>query len=243
MNNCRSLLCLSALRTAAMVACLTCLIFCRPAPAAGGMVRMSWDFGFLPQKSVVSHTFYLKNTTAKSLTITEIKPGCSCTSVSEIKDAVPPGDSAAIRITFKSGRYYRRVRKSTGVRTDNPELPGFELEIKADVLRPQESSRGMKITPQRVVWTRPASKTSPPTDTLWIKNGLRDSMTVTVLATQDSIFSNRLAAEVIPPGDSTQLFLQLDRQSFLVKQDDLSLTLGFFGRENVRITIPIEIAD
>ena len=78
-----------------------------------------WDFGYLPQKSEVNHTFYINNLDSKPLTVTKINAGCSCTSTSEIKDPIAPGDSAAIVITLKSGRYRGKIKKTTEVYTDD----------------------------------------------------------------------------------------------------------------------------
>lgn len=108
------------------------------------------DFGILPQHSEVSHVFWLRNRGQAPLTVEKIKPGCSCTSVSEIEKPIQPGDSAAVEVSFRSGRYRGKVHKKTTVFTDDPDREEVLLHIIARVVDDDESAGPLKIEPFEV---------------------------------------------------------------------------------------------
>lgn len=111
------------------------------------------DFGFLPQRAEVSHTFWLQNRGRAPLNVSKIKAGCSCTSASKISKPVNPGDSAAVEIRFRSGRYRGKVHKKTTVFTDDPKREELELHIIATVVEKDQPAGPVMVEPFRILLT------------------------------------------------------------------------------------------
>jgi len=112
--------------------------------------KIVWDYGYLPQKSVVTYTFWIHNDSAEPMDVTKIKDGCSCTSSSKIEEPIAPGDSASIAVTFKSGRYQGKVRKTTKLYVDGGKEPAYLLEVKADVLGKGKPAGDYRVEPPTV---------------------------------------------------------------------------------------------
>ncbi|MBD3298444.1 MAG: DUF1573 domain-containing protein, partial [candidate division Zixibacteria bacterium] len=71
----------------------------------------TYDFGYVPQRSHVSHRFWVHNDGDEPLTIDRIDVGCWCTSTSRLDDPIAPGDSAAILVTLNTTIIQGHVRK------------------------------------------------------------------------------------------------------------------------------------
>jgi hypothetical protein len=62
----------------------------------------SIDFGDITQGEVVSHTFELTNTGKSPLIISNVAATCGCTVPSWPKEPIVPGNSAEIKVVFRS---------------------------------------------------------------------------------------------------------------------------------------------
>jgi outer membrane biosynthesis protein TonB len=60
------------------------------------------DFGDIKQGSKVDHEFTFKNTGTNDLIITDAKGSCGCTVPEYPKEAVKPGESGKIKVSFNS---------------------------------------------------------------------------------------------------------------------------------------------
>jgi hypothetical protein len=60
------------------------------------------DFGTIRQNEPVSHSFYLTNTGNAPLIINKVSTSCGCTATEYPKEAILPGKSAAIVITYNA---------------------------------------------------------------------------------------------------------------------------------------------
>lgn len=199
-----------------------------------------WDFGFLPQKAEVSHTFYLRNDNASPLTVREIKAGCSCTSISEIDKPIEPGDSAAVIVTFKSGRYRGPVSKTTRVFIDNPQNDVFEFTIKADVIKADEPSGEIEILPNALEW---AFENNPaPNDSIInIANSGMDTVVISMLYLPTDVIKVAEVTPFLPPQGSIDIIIKAAPETALTGIKGLSMTFGFTGKDTTIITVPIKI--
>ncbi len=71
----------------------------------------SFNFGFVPQASTLTHTFWVKSTASEEVRITRFVPGCGCTKSSLPDSTIAPGDSVRLDIIFASGRFRGAVTK------------------------------------------------------------------------------------------------------------------------------------
>lgn len=187
--------------------------------------------------------FYLYNTGSAPLSVTKIESGCSCTSVSRLNRPIPPGDSAAIVITFKSGRYHHQVKKTTKIHTNDPETPVHHLRIMANVVKRGEATGDVRVRPPELSWRINNATITVDADTLKISNNGTDSLTIAVLHVPQGIVDRIESPERVAPGQEVELNMQLSRESIPKKADGLSITLAFAGRETTIVTVPIKMED
>ncbi len=95
----------------------------------------SWDFGQLKQGQVVSHIFVLKNDSAEILRIKSFLPSCGCTKAKIGKDALNPGESVNLEVTFNSHGYSGDVQQFVYLNTDSPADPVTKFTVKANVAK------------------------------------------------------------------------------------------------------------
>ncbi len=199
-----------------------------------------WDFGYVPQKSVVGHVFYLKNSGEKALTVTNIKPGCSCTSVSELDGPIAPGDSAAITVTFKSGRYHYRVQKTTLIVTDDPETPKHRLSILAYVYADKDTTGFISVTPPKLTWEAKTGQQVFGPETIEFINRRPDTIQIELLDIPDTLINWSLSDATLAPGAGASLVLTPRKNVAACKITDVSVTIKFEKGRHTIITIPLK---
>jgi hypothetical protein len=64
--------------------------------------EMEWDFGSVPQGKPVYHSFEIKNTGTKPVTLNNVQASCGCTTPEWSKDAIAPGATAKIKVGFNA---------------------------------------------------------------------------------------------------------------------------------------------
>ncbi|PKK84183.1 MAG: hypothetical protein CVT49_05140 [candidate division Zixibacteria bacterium HGW-Zixibacteria-1] len=200
-----------------------------------------WHFGCLPQKSEVSHTFYLPNKGSSPLAIKEIKSGCSCTSVSKIEKPIEPGDSAAIAVTFKSGRYRGAVTKTTKVFTDDPVNEIYELTIQANVIKKDEACGIIKLLPQKLEWVNDNNIISGDS-IINIANTGPDTLSVSVFHQPENIINKIKLPLILPPDSETDVPIKPKPANIIsFEMKGTSITFAVIGRDTTIVTMPIEI--
>lgn len=90
------------------------------------------NFGTLKEGASVSYTFEFKNTGSKPLLISNAKGSCGCTVPKWPKEAIAPGASGEIQVTFNSRGKHGKQHKSVTL-TANTDPANTRLYIKADV--------------------------------------------------------------------------------------------------------------
>ena len=200
-----------------------------------------WDFGYVPQKSKVKGTFYLRNSGTSPLNVSRIKSGCSCTSNSKIEKPIPPGDSAAITITFNSGRYHSMVRKTTTVFTDDPDSSVQILNIAAVVYKNNETTGDISVNPQKITIKINEEGLIAEADSLEISNNGSDSVAVNILHTSKTVINQIDIPRAINPDGKIRPKLHLTDEPLADEINGESIIFGFIGRDTTIITIPIEI--
>lgn len=201
------------------------------------------DFGILPQHSEVSHVFWLRNRGQAPLTVEKIKPGCSCTSVSDVDKPIQPGDSVAIEVSFRSGRYRGKVHKKTRVFTDDPDREEVLLHIIADVVDDDEPAGPVKIKPFEVVLKARDDTVGTQSDTLAFSTGEDGEYRIEFIDGPEVV--------EVTPGD--QQLLTKDSPMKIVFEvleptPAASLKTSYFSfrvlkSDTTRITIPVTIDD
>jgi hypothetical protein len=203
----------------------------------------SWNFGYLPQKAEVSHTFYVRNDGNAPLKVVKIELDCSCTSVSEIEKPIDPGDSAAIVLSFKTGRYHGRVTKSARVHTDDPVRPIQRVRFQSLVIKEDEPADSVAVLPLKLKWKLEESRLALKADTVRIVNtGSIDRKIVPLLVPHEIVESLDFP-KTVAGGDSVAIAMKLAKDKIPSDMKYFSTTIAFEGRDTTIVTIPIELEE
>jgi hypothetical protein len=204
-------------------------------------IEQVWDFGYLPQKSTVSYTYYLVNDGSVPLEVTKIKSGCSCTTISELKDPIPPGDSAAVEVTFKSGRYHKKIKKTTRVFTDDAEEPSYLLHLEARVFKRKEQPGSLRLEPVVLEWDGSPGASGPLQDTLMITNTGDVPLLPRVVHLPSEVVELSALPDRIAPGTHGDFILELRQIGNDKDYDGLFITIALDGPDTVLVTVPITL--
>jgi hypothetical protein len=102
----------------------------------------NYDFGRVTMGYQVNHTFIVSNAGTQTLTISEVRPGCHCTTAKDWTHQIAPGKTGEISIKFDSGGINGDVTRSITVRSNGKTAPVQTLLIHGNVWREIE------VTPQ-----------------------------------------------------------------------------------------------
>jgi hypothetical protein len=186
--------------------------------------------------------YYLHNAGSAPLAVSKIDAGCACTSVSEIDGPIAPGDSVAVLVTFKTGRYRKGVKKAAKIHTDDPEEAIHRLRYKAYIVKPGEATGNISVIPQKLNWNTGEGAFAAEVDTLRIGNSGGDSVAVALLNAPDDVIEKIDFPLALASGEQAEVLLHVaDRLQ--EKSPALSFTLSFIGQDTTIVTIPIEIEE
>jgi len=82
----------------------------------------------------------LKNVGTETLRISEVRPGCGCTSAPIEKDTLAPGEETKISVTLNLPLANGPIHKVITVQSNDPKGPARILNLVADVQRPLQLS-------------------------------------------------------------------------------------------------------
>ncbi len=122
----------SKLTSAMALAVLLALASLPAFPAAGPRIhfdRTTFDFGSMYQEGSITHSFDLRNIGDAPLKIQKVTSSCGCTAALPSRQELLPGETAAIKVTFKSGRMRDRVSKHIYVDSSDPAEPRVTLTL------------------------------------------------------------------------------------------------------------------
>lgn len=95
----------------------------------------SWDFGRVAEGKALEHTFIFTNQAKKTVNIQSVYTSCGCTASQADKKILAPGESASIKVQFKSKGYKGKVEQFVYVNTDDLDNPVIKFIIKAEVVQ------------------------------------------------------------------------------------------------------------
>jgi hypothetical protein len=105
-----------------------------------------FDYGYVPQNVIVSHTFWLRNTGTEQVKISQIKPNCGCTQIPPTDSTIAVGDSLPVEVLFGSRVMSGKVEKFTRI-ISNAEGRVPALTFRARVLKKGENPGAFSVTP------------------------------------------------------------------------------------------------
>ncbi len=97
----------------------------------------SYDFGDI-QPQLVEHTFVVKNIGNAPLLIKKVTTSCACTKATIDSEEILPNQTANLLVTFDPNLMEEEVKgnvlRIVYIKSNDPEKPEVEIEIKANVL-------------------------------------------------------------------------------------------------------------
>lgn len=94
-----------------------------------------FNFGSIPGKDPVDHSFKLINEGKSDLLIRKVTASCGCTAVQPAKTLIPPGDTALIKVQFNPAGREGNQKKAVTVITNDPKRSKSILWIQAEIQR------------------------------------------------------------------------------------------------------------
>lgn len=95
-----------------------------------------YEFGTTKQGEEIRYDFKFFNKGNQVLTISEVRPGCGCTTAGEWTKTVKPGESGIIPIKLNTDRFKGPITKSVTVSSNDPKRANSFLQIKGQVWTP-----------------------------------------------------------------------------------------------------------
>jgi len=162
-----------------------------------------WDYGFVPQNAFFTHSYLIKNIGDDTLRITDVKPGCSCTTAPIQKRILPPGDSTSIELIFNPKVSRGRATKNAIVNSNDPvnraEIIDFTCIIYAD----SGYFRPVKINPNKLEFS---SKT--PKFNVVIQNDTGSALELKLVETLPSDIKLKVKDSLIPVGKKGEIAIE-----------------------------------
>ncbi|MCP4365848.1 MAG: DUF1573 domain-containing protein [Planctomycetes bacterium] len=90
-------------------------------------------FGDVYRGDKVSHSFVFENIGSDDLVIENVKTSCGCTVAAPTRESIPPGTTARIEITLRTGSFRGDISKTITVSSNDSENPSYILTVGAHV--------------------------------------------------------------------------------------------------------------
>ena len=97
------------------------------------------DFGQVFGGTEVEHIFTFTNRGEDVLEITDVESSCYCTTGFLSDTRIPPGGIGRIKVAFKAPPRPEVVNEIVKLTTNQPQIPHFELAVKATIITPFET--------------------------------------------------------------------------------------------------------
>jgi hypothetical protein len=202
------------------------------------VVEPDFDFGYMPQYTKVSHTYWVDNLGTDTLRIFNIAPGCGCTRAPLTDYKAAPNDSLAIELVFDAGRRHREQNKGTKVSCNDPAMSLFNLNLRAWVYKDDDTTGPLQITKneQLQLTTDDEGKSFD----VEFRNISGQSLAVSVVDLPDELLSVIVPDEQVRPGETSRIGIKLNPD--LRKVDYFkSVTFEVSDSLQTRYTIPVEV--
>lgn len=171
-----------------------------PPEGSGPKIRFAeatHDFGQIKRGETMKHSFVFTNVGAAMLEITDVRPGCGCTTAGTWDRQIAPGKTGSIPIQFASGNFSGAIAKSVTVTCNDPAQPNAMLQIKGTVWTPVE------LTPLSAMFQYTAETTNSETRIVKILNHQPEPLTLEEPQNTNRAFTAQL--RTVKPGQEFEL--------------------------------------
>ena len=192
-----------------------------------------FDFGFVPQDAIVSHTFWLKNSGTAPAHIDKLVPNCGCTQVPPTDSIVKVGDSLPVEILFGTRGMLGPVEKFVRIMSNAVgRVPA--LTIRATAVKAGELPPGATITPAHV---RIGKGSSAHEATVSIENTGKGKLAFHTVEAPEPWIRVNPKEFALSPGEKTAVQVKVQRGTG--DKFTKSITWEASGDSLARFTLPI----
>jgi hypothetical protein len=133
------------------------------------------------------------------LEITDVRPGCGCTTAGQWTRQVEPGKTGTIPLQFNSANFNGAVSKSATVTCNDPTQSSVMLQLKASIWR------AIDVTPQFAILNLTTEMPSNST-TVRIVNNMDQALKISDIESKNPLFAADLVE--VQPGKEFQLVIK-----------------------------------
>ena len=157
----------------------------------------TYQFGTVKQGEEIRYDFKFFNKGNQMLEISEVRPGCGCTTAGEWTKVVKPGESGTIPIKLSTERFKGPISKSVTVSSNDPKRPNSFLQIKGQVWMP------VSVDPQVATFPALKSLNDKKTSVLTVVNHLETPLEIKNLRMDGERFE--VALKTVKEGKECQI--------------------------------------
>ncbi len=143
------------------------------------------DFGKINSGDLCKAEFIFTNVGTAILDVTDVRPGCGCTTAGQWTRQVEPGKTGTIPLQFNSSNFTGPVTKTATVTCNDPSQPTVILQLKANIWR------AIEVLPQYAVLNLTSEAPSNST-TVRIVNNLDNPLTISDVESKNPAFATEL---------------------------------------------------
>lgn len=171
-----------------------------PADKSGPRAQFSQsihNFGKVNAGASLRHDFIVTNIGNALLEITQVKPGCGCTTAGDWDRKIEPGKTGKIPIQFNPGNFSGPVSKAVTVTCNDPAQGTHTLQIQATVWKP------IDVQPAFVHFMPTEGEETNDTKVVKITSNIEEPVTLEGIESTNTIFKTEL--KTIKPGKEFEL--------------------------------------
>ncbi|MBK9138715.1 MAG: DUF1573 domain-containing protein [Verrucomicrobia bacterium] len=171
-------------------------------PAANSDARIQFaelekDFGRVEHGAVVKHDFVFTNIGTSTLEITDVRPGCGCTTAGAWDRRVEPGQTGRIPLQLNTTGFSGSITKTATITCNAANQSHLYLQLKAQIWKPVD------INPTSAYFNLTADTTTNEVRTIRIVNHLDTPLVLSEPECTNQVFAAKLTT--VQPGKEFDL--------------------------------------
>lgn len=173
------------------------------APAVTGpriqFSSITFDFGKVSPTDKPQHDFIFTNIGTAALEITDVHPGCGCTTAGTWDHTVQPGKTGRIPLQFNPANFNGRVSKGATVTCNDPVQGTYYLQFEATIYRP------IDLQPQYAYFLPVEGEPTNDTKVIHIVNNQDEPITLEAPRSSNPLFKTEV--KTVRPGKEFELLV------------------------------------
>ncbi len=204
------------------------------------VVEPSFEMGFMPDSSIVSHTYWVNNIGTDSLRIFRVKLTCGCTKAPISEGVIAVNDSLPLEIIFDNNKREKKQTRTATIYCNDPAASQYEVSFRTYIYTTDESTGPIAVLKNRRV--RLSSTDKGKSVSVVLKNVSKEPLTARLVVSPEDLVSIDLPQEPIAPGAKADVVIHL-KTGLKEKYYNKSFTIEMSDAAKSRYTFPIHVAE